>query len=203
MTRLKQVFGDKRIVGLAGMKHTGKTNNLASLIVDFREKNKDIPIYAYGLPEEVIEYLRSAQNVREISQLSHLLKKKDCFLIIDEFQKLKLNDRRYKDDLAMLIDFVYHNNVYLLLSSPNLREFNSIIGGVIERWLLKDVRLDMCVAGSQLKRIVLDYKGSRKELNSIVVPIDKLLLINDDEELLIDCPYIEGADSKKSVVKLL
>ncbi len=79
------------------------------------------------------------------------------------FKKLKLNDRRCKDTLDEFIDFVYHNNVYVIFSSPNIREFNSVIGGVIEQWLLKTVRKDMCINGSQLKKVVEEYNGRFKK----------------------------------------
>jgi len=136
---IKNLFKDCRIVSLAGLKNTGKTNNLVYLIKELRETNKDIPIYVFGMPIQVMNYL-TRFNIKEISSLKHLIRKKNCLLIIDEFQKLKLNDRRYKDDLDDFIDFVYHNNVYVLFSSPNIREFNSIIGGITEKWLLKSVR---------------------------------------------------------------
>lgn len=202
MSLLKQVFGDKRIVGLAGEKNTGKTNNLVYLIKELRDNDADISIYSYGLPEEVQRYLTKQLKVKEISSLKQLIKKRDCIIILDEFQKLKLNDRRYKDQLDEFIDFVYHNNVYVILSSPNIREFNSIIGGIIERWLLKDVRLDNCVNGSQLKEVVDEYKGRHKSLGSISIDKSEILIINDTEEMLIKCDYVPEADSKKSNVDL-
>ena len=198
---LKEIFGDQRIIALAGEKHSGKTNNLIYLIKDLRQKMPTLPIYVYGMPQDVMQYLKTLK-VEEISELKHLLGKKNCVLILDEYQKLKLNDRRYKDALASFIDFVYHNNVYTILSSPNIREFNSIIGGVIERWLLKTVKKDSCINGSQLKRIIENYKGSWKSIDSIVLPKDKLLLINDEKEIVIDCPYVKEADSKLSNVNL-
>ena len=200
--KFKEIFGDIRIVGLAGEKNTGKTNNLVYLIKEFIEKDKGkTPIYVYGMPQEVMKYLKTL-GVREISEIQHLVDKKDCILIIDEFQKLKLNDRRYKDVLAAFVDFVYHNNVYAILSSPNIREFNSVIGGVIERWLLKSVRRDMCVNGSQLKKVIEDYKGRYRSLFSVRTNPNELLLINDSEEIVIKCPYIKEADSKVKNEKL-
>jgi hypothetical protein len=196
--KLQKIFGNKRIVGLAGDKDTGKTNNLVELVIDLRAKNKEVEIYAYGIEEGVMKILKEKYNVIEISSLRHLIGKKDCILLLDEFQKLKLNDRRYKDELDTFIDFIYHNNAYVVFSSPNIREFNSIIGGVIEVWLLKSVRVDKCINGSQLKKVIQDYKGKYKTLNSIQVPKDKLLVINDEEEVVIDCPYIEEVDLKKS-----
>ena len=191
----KEVFKDCRIVGLAGLKNTGKTNNLVYMIKELKEFNKDIPVFAFGMPLKTMKYLKNI-GVREISSLRHLIKKRDCLLIIDEMQKLKLNDRRYKDDLADFIDFVYHNNVYVVFSSPNIREFNSIIGGVIEKWLLKSVRLDNCINGSQLKKVVEDYSGKYKSLGSLEIPQNRLLVINDEEEISLVCEYIPEADDK-------
>lgn len=195
ITKLSNVFKNCRIVGLAGIKNSGKSNNLASLIINFRKTNKLVPIYVYGMSDEVISTL---PNVKEISSLTQLIYKRDCILILDEFQRLKLNDRRYKDALDEFIDYVYHNNVYVIFSSPNIREFNTIIGGVIEKWLLKSIKIDQCVNGSQLKKAVENYKGKFKSLGSIIVPKNKLLLINDEEEQLIECEYILGADEKLS-----
>ncbi len=196
MSKLNKIFKGVRIVGLAGLKNSGKTNNLISLIVDYRKTHKEEQIFAFGLNESVMNFLSKKYNVIEISSLRHLVGKKDCLIILDEFQRLKLNDRRNKDELDEFIDFVYHNNVYVILSSPNIREFNSIIGGVIEKWLLKSVRKDNCINGSQLKRIVEKYKGRYKLLGEIEVPVNELLVINDDEELKIKCKYIKEADHK-------
>lgn len=199
--KLKTIFKDARIVALCGDKNTGKTNNLVSLIVDYRKTNKETDIFAYGMPKEVMTFLKKL-NVKEISSLKHLINKKDCFLIVDEFQKLKLNDRRYKDDLNEFVDFVYHSNVFTILSSPNIREFNTVIGGIIDKWLLKSTRVDKCVNGSQLKKEIVDYKGNLKKLGHLSVPQDKLLLINDDYEKVIKCKYIKEADTKTKNIEL-
>jgi len=197
MNKLKEIFGNGRILGLAGIKNSGKTNNLVSLIVDYRKYHVDTPIYAFGMPNEVMEFLKKI-GVKEISSLKHLVKKKSCLLILDEFQKLKLGDRRYKDDLDEFVDFVYHNNVYVILCSPNIREFNSIIGGVIEKWLLKSVKPDMCINGCQLKKVIEAYKGRYKSLGTIEMPVDKLLVINEEQEMVVNCEYVEQADNKKT-----
>src|SRR3990167_2906008 len=186
---LKKIFGDCRIVALAGEKNSGKTNNLIAMLKDY----KKAPIYAYGLPKEAIDYL----GAKEISSLRQLVHKRDCVIVLDEFQKLRLNDRRYKDELNDFVDFVYHNNVYVILCSPNIREFNTIIGSVIEKWLLKNVALDMCVNGSQLKKVINGYKGRYKVLSAIDIPKNELLVINNEEEIVLKLPYIKEIDNKK------
>jgi tRNA(Met) C34 N-acetyltransferase TmcA len=199
--KLGIIFKNARIVGLAGNKHSGKTNNMCQLIKEYTSIQKTTPIYVYGMPQEVIAELNKI-GVLEISSLSQLIGKKNCILILDEFQKLKLNDRRYKDDLNEFVDFVYHNGVYVLLSSPNIREFNSVIGGVIEKWCLKSVRLDQCVQGSQLKKVVERYKGRYKSLGSIHTQKNELLVINDDYEVVLDINYYKECDHKTNVREL-
>jgi len=201
MNELKEIFGEERIVGLAGDKNSGKTNNLVRLIVDYREQRKDVLIYAYGMPKEVMKFLKK-YNVKEISSLKQMIKKRNCILILDEMQKLRLNDRRYKDQLAEFVDFIYHRNVYVILSSPNIREFNTVIGSVIERWLLKSIRIDSCINGSQLKTTIDEYKGKYKSLGCVDVPVDEILVINNDEEKIIKCKYIKEADTKKRIKNL-
>lgn len=194
-SELKKIFGDKRIIALVGEKNSGKTNNLVFLIKEYREQRKDVPIYVYGFPDAVMDYLK-VFGVIEISSIKHLKQKRNCIIFIDEMERLKLPDRRYKEQLDEFIDFIYHNNCYVIFSSPNIREFNSVIGGVIERWMLKTVRVDSCVNGSQLKQVVDSYRGRFKSLGVVEMPLNQILVINDNEEVVVDCEYIKQADSK-------
>jgi hypothetical protein len=193
----KRIFKDSHIVGLSGVKNSGKSNNLVYMIKEFREVDKDTPIYIYGFNQEVTYYLKQ-YGVEEISEIRHLINKKDCIFICDEFQKLKLNDRRYTEERDEFKNYVYHNNVFCILSSPDIREFNSIIGGIIEKWLLKSVNINDCVNGSQLKKVIESYKGKYKLLGQISMPKDEILLINEDFEQTITCKYIPEADNKKN-----
>lgn len=195
---MKKIFEEGRIIALAGAKNSGKTNNLVSLIVEFREKNKETPIYVFGLEEKSLKYLLSFKNIYEISSLEQLSTKENCILIIDEFQKLKLNDRRYKDQLDSFVDFIYHKNNYVILSSPNLREFNSVIGSIFDGWLIKTIKSDNLVNGSHLKKIVKKYQGRFKSINDIITPKNKLILMNSKKEVIFTLKYIENADDKKN-----
>ena len=199
MEDIKKLFGEQRIVGLAGKQNSGKTNNLMALIRNFRKENKKTPVYVYGLNEKIIKWLDNLKLVFEISNLEQLSDKTNSLIIIDEFQKLRLNDRRYKDVLNRFIDFIYHNNNWVILSSPNTREFNSIIGGKIDRWALKSLRISNLVNGSQLKDVVMNYHGRFKSLSNINVPKNKILIINDDYEKIIELEYIKEIDFKKDL----
>lgn len=199
--KFQEIFHDARIVGLAGNKNSGKTNNIAQMIKEYRRVDKKTEIYVYGLPESTLIALKP-YNVLEISSIDQLVDKERCIIIIDEMQRLKINDRRNKDTLNEIVDFVYHKGNYIIFSSPNIREFNSVIGGVIEKWLLKSVRIDQTVNGSQLKATVEKYKGRYKSLGSICLPVDKMLIINKDFEQVLDIEYFEEADSKKEMKSL-
>lgn len=197
----KEIFKDCRIAALVGNKQVGKTNNIFFMVKELRKENKDLMVYAYGMPEGLNPLLIEL-DVLEISSLSQMVKKKGCLLIIEEFQRLKLNDRRYRDALNEFADFMYHNNIYCLLSSPNIREFNSVIGSVIERWLLKSIDVEDCINGSHLKKVVEDYKGKYKSLGSIELPQSDILLINNEKEVLLHCDYVPEADTKKNLKKI-
>ncbi len=198
---LHTVFKDARIVGLCGNKSTGKSNNLIRLIMDYRKTNKEIKIYAYGLDAKLDKLLKEL-NVETISSIEQLVYKKNCIVILDEFQRLHLNTPKHREALHEFVDFIYHSNCYCILSSPNIREFNSIIGGVIEKWLLKSVRIDQCINGSQLKKVIDAYKGRHKVLGSISLKHRELLVINNDVEIVLQLAYVRCADTKKGITKI-
>lgn len=193
---LKEVFGNKRVVGLVGEKDEGKTNNLMALIKNFREFNKETEIYVFGLNKEALKWVKQYKKVYEVSSIKQLSNKKNCLIIIDELQRLRLNNRRYKELLDNFIDFIYHNNNWLILTSPNVREFNTIIGSKIEGWCLKSLKLTNVVNGSQLKNAVMGYNGRFKVIDDICIEKNNLLIINDDYEKILDLKYIKEADSK-------
>lgn len=199
---IEQVFGKYRIAGLVGDKSTGKTNNLMALLKDFRIKNKATPIYVYGLDDITMDWAKRLGRVFEVSSMEQLADKKDSLVILDEMQRLKLNDRRYTDEKNEFVDFICHNNNWAILSGPNLREFNSNVGGIIERWLLKTMKLSSLVNGSQLKDTVMKYNGRYKVLGNIEIPNNKLLVINDDCELVVELDYIKEIDNKVKNVNI-
>ena len=197
---IAKIFDNARIVALGASRHSGKTNNIVFLIKNLRDCGNDTPVYIYGLPKDVTRYCVRELNCKQISSLRHLANKKDCFLILDEIQSLRLNDRRYKSETNQFANFVHHNNVYVLLSSPEIRQFNTVIGGIVDRWLLKTSRSDQCVNGSPLKKAIEDHQGSQKSIISGVHVIktekNELIVSNNNEEVVIICDYIEEADSK-------
>ena len=196
MDLLKECFGEMRVAGLVGEKNSGKTSNLIALIKNFRECNPYTSIYIFGFDKIAVEFLKKLENIFEVNSLEQLSNKKDCLIVIDEFQRLKLNDRRHREVLNSFVDFIYHRNNWVILCSPNVREFNSIIGGKIERWLLKTIHFNSIINGSQLKDIVRDYNGQYKSIKDLNVPLNTLLIINSDFEKEVVLEYLGDVDSK-------
>lgn len=196
--KLKEVFGDKRIVGIAGEKSSGKTNNICCLLKDFRKHNKDTPIYIYGFDEITVNWLMKLGNVYVFSNMKQLRRKSNCLIVIDEFQRLKLGNRRYKEVLDDFSDMIYHyeRNNWAILSTPNLREFNSVIGAKIERYCVKSLDIDDLVNGSQLKEAAESYQGEYRAGQVLEIPKDKLLIINDEYEKSVSLEHIKEIDNK-------
>lgn len=199
----KKMFGEFRVIGLVGAKNQGKTNNIMAAILDFRKYNKDCDIYYYNLEDTLVKWMNdNIHNTYEISSLDQLSNKQNSLIIIDEFQKLSLNNRRYKELLNSVIDFIYHNNNWVLFSTPDTREFNTIIGSKIERWIIKSVKLRDCINGSQLKTVIQNYKGRFKSINDIVIPADKAIIINDDYEEILVFDYLKEVDTKLGLIDI-
>lgn len=205
MTIIKKIFGEKRIIGYAGNRNCGKTNNLVALVRKFREGNKGTKIYIFGFDTETTNYLKKLGNVFVISELKHLVGKSDSVFILDEIQKLKLTDRRYKDIVDNFSDLIYHPdyNNYAILCSPNLREFNSVIGRIVDKWLVKSIRFSDLVNGSPLKEAVEQYKGRYKLLDDLIIPKDKILVLGDDYENILTLDYIKEVDTKTKTKDIL
>jgi hypothetical protein len=200
---LKEVFVDCRVVGICGNRNTGKTNNIFFLLNQLRKekKHKHTKIYAFGLPPSTHAYCKKL-NIKLIDGLNQLQGIKDAIIILDEFQLLGLNDRRNKELLQSFMGFVYHNNNYVLFCSPTTREYNSIIGGYIEKWLLKAMSISDVVNGSQLKQALINYKGHYKQLDYFNVPVDEFVVLNNIEQHIIKCDYVKVIDTKHKLKAL-
>lgn len=194
---LKKLFGDKRIVALVGEKSSGKTNNLMSAVKEFRQKNDSTEILFFGLDSRTSDWISRFPNTHEFSELEHLNGKENCIIIIDEMQLLGLNDKRQKERRDAFADFIYHDNNYAIISSCNTREFNSVIGAIVERWAVKVVRSSSLVNGSQIKDRVARYRGRYKKIDGIFTPKDTMVVLNDEIETVLTFDYINEIDGKK------
>lgn len=199
---LKQIFGKNRVIGIVGDVHTGKTNNLIFLLDDFRKYNRTTPIYIYGFKEEVAEQLVKKYNCSVIETLEHMSNVKNGLICCDEFQRLKIGDRRYKSLTDEFFDFIYHNNNWVIMSSPNMAEFNKLVCNKIKSWLFKSLHLQKLVNGSEVKRIVESYKGERKRLNRLFLDVSEMLFFSEEETDIIKCDYMKDFDSKKENVNI-
>lgn len=227
-TPFSVIFHKARVCAIAGNRNQGKTNNIMRMVVAEREHEqtqinalqdkikklkpntkarrelvtklrnfKPKPIYAYGLPDDLSELLKKL-NVKVVESLKQLANKKDCILILDEFQTLRLQESRYKEILNDFMGFIYHKNAYVLFCSPTTREYTSVIGGYIEKWLLKSMYISDCINGSQLKKALQEYKGNYARMGYFDIPKGEMVVLNDHERTILKLDYLEEADTKKA-----
>ncbi len=198
---LKQVFNNNRIVGLIGNSHTGKTNNLIYLIKEFKKANRKAGVVVYGFNKESTDYLKKigCETADSLEQLSLARNKLVC---LDEFQRLNLSDKRYKQVSQEFFDFIFHNNNWLILSSPNLSEFNKMVCRRVDAWLVKELHVKDLVNGSKVKVVCNDYKGYVKSLGRFNVGKGELLFISSKTTELLTIPYIKAVDGKKANVDI-
>ena len=121
--------------------------------------------------------------------------------VLDEAQKLHLHDRRQRDIIDNITAMIYHEELdnYLLISSPQLRTFNRQVCSMVETWLIKTVKANSCVNGSQLKNIIEEYKGDYKGYKSVIMKPNNLLVWHKSENVVLDCAKVEEIDTKKNI----
>ena len=199
MKDLKEIiklFEHYRVFGCVGVTNSGKTNNLVFLVSELKKFNPDLSIVVYGFNKEVTDYLvgLGCRNVDSLKQLSLV---RDSVIFVDEFQKLKISDRRYKSLSDEFFDFIYHNNNWVILSSPNLSEFNKMVCRRVKVWFVKNLSIDDLVNGSSLKSALNDYMGVYKSLGRFNISKSSFLVLCDEQNFLFDCDYVKMVDSKK------
>lgn len=194
---LQKIFGNERIIGYAGNPNTGKTNNLCAAMIEYMSKTGR-NVVVYGFPDAILEELSRHGTVIPVASLEQMTTYENVLIVIDEMQRLNLNDRRYRELLNAFTDFIHHNNNYCIITSPSLREFNSVIGGKISRWVVKSLSQSSLVNGSQLKGAVRNYKGRYKVIDDVRISNDSAVVLGDNHEIVIKFPYVEAVDTKKN-----
>lgn len=200
---LRQVFSEgARVAAIAGESNSGKTSSLVYMLRDFRRFNKDTSIVVYGFSPDLMDKLKQELNLIEINNLEQISGYSGALVILDEFQRLGLNSSKNKELTSELFSFAFHSNNWIVLSSPALREFNSVIGSFIQRWCLKSCRVKSLINGSQIKDIVNGYKGRFRSLGNLEIPKNKMVVISDNQEIIIEFPYEERDDTKKNNIDI-
>jgi len=199
---LKRVFEGARIVALAGATSSGKTNAIMYLLKNYREYNKTTEILIYGVQPAVMKWASENLGATEISSLDHISDRDNSIFYLDECHLLGLNDRKNNEQIQAFAAFIAHANNYCILSSASTRIFNSNLCSVIQKWLLKTVKFESLVNGSDLKRTIQNYRGRYKRLKNVIIPVDKLLVISEAEEVILDIPYMPEIDTKAELPDL-
>ncbi|MFA7287240.1 MAG: hypothetical protein WC055_00010 [Melioribacteraceae bacterium] len=200
---LRQVFSEGvRVAGLAGVGSSGKTNSIMYLLKNFHDLCPSVQIYTYGLTERTQEWATKNLKAIEVSCISHLSDKTNSIFFLDEVHLLGLSDRAKVSEVKAFASFLNHSNNYVVLSTSNIKEYNSTLCSIIGVWLLKTVKLNMTTNGTDLKRSIRDYRGRYKRLDDVILPVNKLLVLSDQRELVIDMEYIPEIDGKAELPDL-
>jgi len=192
---LKKIFKNNRIVGVVGNPNSGKTNNVIFLIKEFLETNPKANVVIYGFNQLSTDYLTRLGCV-VANSLAQISLAQNSLIVLDEFQKLRISDKRYRELSQEFFDFIYHNNNWLLLSSPNLAEFNKLICRRVDAWLIKELYVHDLVNGSRVKTICMDFKGFTKALGRFNIKKNEMLFLTDITSEKITVPYIKDVDGK-------
>jgi len=192
---LKKIFKTNRIVGVIGNPNSGKTNNIIYLVESFLKINPKANVVIYGFNQVSTIYLKklgctTADSLAQLSLVNNSL------IVLDEFQKLHLSDKRYRELSQEFFDFIFHNNNWLILSSPNLSEFNKLVCRRVDAWLIKELYTRDLVNGSKVKTICEDYKGFVKSLGRFNIDKNKILFLSDIASELLNVSYIKSVDTK-------
>lgn len=191
----KQLFKDNSILGIVGTENSGKSNLFHNVLrFVLAEAKKDANIYYYSYTSEVYYHDR-------IQQISSVRDINDCengFLFIDEFKFLfQLENRKFKQELDKLFNFLYHQNVKLILCGTE-QQFNRFISSKVQAWFIKKVNMKSLINGSLLKDTVMgitkDYVGT----DIVKIPVDKYYF----EGNLYKSEYMETCDTKKNNLEL-
>jgi len=192
---LKKIFKDNRIVGVVGNPNSGKTNNVIFLIKQFIEANPKANVVIYGFNQLSTNYLTKLGCV-VVNSLAQISLSQNSLIVLDEFQKLRISDKRYRELSQEFFDFIYHNNNWLLLSSPNLAEFNKLICRRVDAWLIKELYVNDLVNGSRVKTVCMDFKGFIKALGRFNVKKNEMLFLTDITSEKFVIPYLKDVDGK-------
>jgi len=192
---LKKVFEKNRIVGVIGNPNSGKSNNIIALVESFLKVNSTANVIIYGFNQQSTAYLKKL-GCKTADSLTQLSLARNSLIVLDEFQKLHLSDKRYRELSQEFFDFIFHNNNWLMLSSPNLAEFNKLVCRRVDAWLIKELYTKDLVNGSKVKTVCEDYKGFAKSLGRFNIEKNEVLLLSDVTSEILTLPYIKDVDGK-------
>lgn len=183
------------VTGIIGEVNQGKTMFLGTLI-DQINKDYQAPVYVFGVRPEITNQLK----VKLIYSLEELERLKNCFVIVDECATLfKPNNRKaaHLQALDQAFRLIAHNNVRLLMCGLE-RDYNKEFAGRVGTFGFKALSKTMLVNGSLAKLRAEQYQGEGAGYSRLDIPVDKVMLIDNEGVWFETVPYVEKFDTKKT-----
>lgn len=190
ITKLKELFGKPRIIGVIGDVNSGKSNLLYDIITTLKQDTK-FTLYTYGLRNYLGMTEQKIYSVEELEIITNSV------IIIDEFNNLfDIDDRKKRRLIESTLRLIHHNNNILILTGlpENFKKFVSAKLSVI---FFKICTLADFINGSRIKNVAFNYKGI--ELGSAVlnIGINETLIFDGQHYVKSNVKYFEQYDTKR------
>jgi len=189
---LNKLFNNARIVSISGDVNQGKSMLIYHILHNLK-KDSDFKVYAYGLRLNFPE-VTQIYSVAEMEQI------KNSFIIIDELSSLfDLDNRKIKKQVENTLRLINHNNNVLLLAGTS-ENFKKFISAKIDLFFFKKSTLSDFINGSNLKNIVINYKGNERGAEVLNLEQNEAIVFDGLHYNKINIPYYKEYDTKKENV---
>jgi ADP-heptose:LPS heptosyltransferase len=197
---LLTIFKKHSIIGVVGNRSTGKSMTALGLLIDLKKKYPQIPIYVYGIEEQV------ATQLKEFG-FNILLSKKDitdvqltnCVMFVDEFAMVYNTATKNKqlDKLSNFFDRLEHRKIKFIFGTAREKFFNTFACSRMTCAIVKQIEYDSLVNATWLKDNVKSIKSmSEYRLES---PVTQFFITSKDDTLTqrYASPYYKELDTKQ------
>lgn len=187
---MKTIFKKPSLVALIGNINSGKSNVIYHIIDELRRES-EFELYTYGLKAKI-------PGAAEIWSLEELETIKNSMIIIDEaLSILDLDNRSKKRQIEQTFRLLHHRNNVLLLSllPENCKKF---IASKLDAIIFKKSTYADFINGSLVKRTLMQYRGPEAGSTLLDMDVNKALVFDGRSYKVVDVPYMEKYDSKKS-----
>ena len=147
----KEWIDNNKSIAIIGSSNSGKTNLAICLAKQCSHKNK----YLLGYPKPIKGFIN-------LSDKDELFSIKDAVIVIDEFSRyFQRYDRHANECLEEALDFAYHRNIKLILTSQNNQAIDRNLESKIKCWAIKKINTHTLKQGGMCKIATTTIKDYR------------------------------------------
>lgn len=189
------LFDKPKVIVLVADVNQGKSMLLYHILDELGKKHT-FNLYTYGLRCDL-------PNTTQVFSVAEIEQVRDSIIVIDELASLfDLNNRKQKRIIENTLRLIHHNNNILVLCGPP-ENFKKFLSAKADVCLFKKCTISDFVNGSRLKHIVTDYRGPERGSEILNIPKGNALLYDGSHYRVVDAPYLNQYDTKKSNAPIL